>query len=264
MAAMENTGNEHLSGSPDYPDFIARFYDLIYHQVRDPIDKKYYQNKINETRGRILEAGTGTGRLLLESLKNDADIYGIDISPAMLNVLKNKLGKNDQHRISLQSITDFSFDRPFNLIVAPFRVLMHLLTKEDQIKALKNVSRHLEPGGRFIFDVFVPDPNYLIKGMDNVTDFEGEYEPGKKIRRIVSTQPDIVNQIIEVNFRYEWSNNGEVITKEWKTPMRFFFKYELEHLIERSGFCKFKFDGDFEGNPLQKGSKEFIVTCEKT
>lgn len=264
MQEQKQADKEKPYGSYEYPDFLAKFYDLIYHQVRDSIDNEYYQNKIKMTRGRILEAGSGTGRLFLQALRNGADIYGIDISPTMLDILKSKLNKNELHRISLQSITDFRFDQPFDLIIAPFRVFMHLLTKEDQLNALKNVIRHLNRGGRFIFDVFVPDLNYLIKGMDKITDFEGEYEPGKKIRRIVSTRPDIINQIIEVLFHYEWDNNGEILSKEWTTQLRFFFRYELEHLIERAGFSKYNFDGDFEGNSLRQDSKEFIAIREKS
>lgn len=247
----------------EYPDFIAEFYDLIYHQVRDGVDNEFYFNRIKEAKGRVLEAGSGTGRLFIQSLDSGADIYGIDISPAMLNILRSKLKKEDLHRISLQNITDFYFDRKFNLIVAPFRVFMHLLKKEDQIKALKNVHRHLAIGGKFIFDVFVPDLNSLIKGMDNIKDFEGEYETGKRIKRIVTTRPDLINQTIGITFRYEWDSDGKVISKEWNTTLRFFFRYEMEHLLEKAGFRNYSILGDFEGSPINKDSKEFIMVCEK-
>jgi hypothetical protein len=45
--------------------------------------------------------------------------------------------------------------------------------------------------------------------------------------------------------------------------MRFFFRYELEHLVERSLFRKYKILGDYKGNELTSQSKEFIVICEK-
>jgi ubiquinone/menaquinone biosynthesis C-methylase UbiE len=106
-----------------YPEYFARFYDLIYHQVRDVIDNKFYLEKIKNTRGKILEVGAGTGRLLIEALKNGADIYGIDISPAMLDILKAKLNREQQSRISLQNIVDFKSDFRYDLIIAPFRVL---------------------------------------------------------------------------------------------------------------------------------------------
>ena len=246
-----------------YPEYFARFYDLIYHKVRDGVDNSFYLEKIKNTGGKILEVGTGTGRLMIEALENGADIYGIDISPAMLDILKAKLTMDQASRVSLQNIIDFKSDITYDLIIAPFRVFMHLINKEDQLKALNNVFKYLTPGGKFIFDVFVPDLKPLINGLENVVDFEGEYEPGKRVKRIVSTKPDLINQIINITFRLEWNDNKSDYMQEWKTPLRFFFRYELEHLIERSQFKKYKISGDFMGNELNSDSKEFIIICQK-
>lgn len=246
-----------------YPEFFARFYDLIYHQVRDGVDNQFYRERIRETEGKILEVGVGTGRLFSEALNDGADIYGIDISPSMLNVLQSKLNDDQLRRISLQNIIDFRSENKFDLIIAPFRVFMHLLEKDDQLKALNNVHSHLNPGGRFIFDTFVPDLKMLITGLNNFTDFEGEYEPGFRVRRIVSTRPDIINQVINITFVLEWNEKGSASRQVWNTPLRFFFRYELEHLIERSEFATYSISGDFHGNELDQGSKEFIVFCRK-
>jgi len=181
----------------------------------------------------------------------------------MIDVLLTKLDKDQQYRISLQNIIDFSYDFRFDLIIAPFRVLMHLFEKEEQIRAINNVYAHLATGGRFIFDAFVPDLNQLIKGVDNWTDYEGEYEEGKKVRRVVSTTPSLIDQTIDVFFHLEWDEDEEVKQDDWRVPLRFFFRYELEHLIERSNFEKYKILGDYYGNVLGKESKEFVVVCQK-
>jgi len=245
----------------EYPGFFARFYDLIYHQLRDGVDNSFFLNEVKKNKGKVLEIGVGTGRFFVGALRLDADVYGIDVSKSMIEVLKSKLDKDNYQRISQQGIVDFKFDFKFDLIIAPFRVMMHILKKEDQLKALNNVFKHLNPGGRFIFDTFVPDLNQLVKGLDNVTDFEGEYEKGMKLKRIVSTRPNLINQIIDVDFRLEW-NEGDVNKSEkWSLPLRFFFRYELEHLIERSDFSDYRILGDYSGGPLNSSSKEFIVEC---
>jgi len=246
-----------------YPDYFARFYDLIYHEVRDSVDNRFYLERIRETKGKVLEIGVGTGRLFTLGLENNADIYGIDISPSMLDILRAKLLPEQNFRISLQDIINFKLDSSFDLIIAPFRVFMHLTEKEDQLRSLNNVCHHLNPGGRFIFDVFVPDLKPLITGLNNVVDFDGEYEPGKRVKRIVSTKPDVINQIINISFRLEWNDHKSDYKREWKTSLRFFFRYELEHLVERSLFRKYTICGDFDGNELYPGSKEFIITCNK-
>ncbi|GEM_PF-3908374 len=74
-----------------YPEFIARFYDLIYQHVRNGTDNEFFLSKACHSRGKVLEIGVGTGRLFLNALNRGVDIYGIDISPAMINVLHGKM-----------------------------------------------------------------------------------------------------------------------------------------------------------------------------
>jgi SAM-dependent methyltransferase len=247
----------------EYPQNYARFYDLIYHQLRDGVDSEFFQNHIRPVRGKILEAGAGTGRFFVDALKQGADIYGIDISQSMIDILNTKLDKNQQKRISLQNITNFKFDFKFDLIIAPFRVFMHLIDKEDQLRALNNVCMHLNENGRFIFDVFIPDLQQLLSNADNVIDFEAEYEPGKKLKRIISTWPDLLNQTIKIQFHLEWDEANELKSEDWVTYLRYFFRFELEHLVERSDFRSYKILGDYNGNELAQHSKDFIIICQK-
>jgi SAM-dependent methyltransferase len=231
--------------------------------MRDAVDNEYFQNEIQRSGGKILEIGVGTGRLFINALNKGADIHGLDISESMLEILYRKLQRDQHYRISQQNIINFSFDFKFDLIIAPFRVIMHLLNKEEQIKAIDNVYNHLNSNGRFIFDAFVPDLNQLIKGINNQMDFEGEYDSGQKIRRFVSTFPDLINQTIQVNFHLEWEEKNELKHDDWILPLRFFFRYELEHILERTKFEKYKIYGDYKGSELNKESKDFIIICKK-
>ena len=249
--------------SNEYPESFARFYDVIYHHQRDHVDLDYFLNQIRRQKGRILEAGAGTGRLFTAALNQGADIYGLDISQSMIRVLKEKLKPEQRNRVSLQNLIDFRYNFKFDLVVAPFRVIMHLLDKNDQLIAINNVYRHLERNGRFIFDVFIPDLNQLLHGIDHVTDFHGEYEPGKKLKRIVTTRPDLIHQTIHITFRLEWDEDGLERSEEWDLPLRYFFRYELEHLVERSDFKNYKIFGDYQGKELDANSSDFIVVCEK-
>jgi SAM-dependent methyltransferase len=247
----------------EYPDSMARFYDLIYHKHRDGVDNAFFQQEIRSAKGRVLEIGVGTGRLFTDALQQGADIYGLDISHSMINVLLGKLDHEQHFRISRQNIIDFSYDFRFDLIIAPFRVMMHLFEKEEQIRAIDNVYEHLAARGRFIFDAFVPDLKQLIEGVDNWTDFEGEYEKGKKITRTVSTKPSLIDQTIDVHFHLEWEEEVGLCQDDWRVPLRFFFRFELEHLVERTKFNNYKILGDYLGNELEQNSREFLVICQK-
>lgn len=246
-----------------YPDFFARFYDVIYHQIRDGVDTDFFLKKIKQSKGKVLEIGVGTGRLFIQALHHGADIYGLDISESMINILKKKLSNDQFERISIQNIIDFRYDHKFDLIIAPFRVFMYLKEKNDQIKALNNIHKHLQSDGRFIFDTFIPDLKQLLNGIKNHTDFEGEYAPGKIVKRTVSTKPDLLNQIIYITFQFDWQENKQIKHEVWNTSLRYFFRFELEHIVERSNFNDYRIAGDYLENELNENSKDFIVICEK-
>ncbi len=247
----------------EYPEFVAKFYDLIYDRMRSGIDAEYYLRKIKETRGPVLEIGVGTGRFFIEAINQGADMYGIDISKKMLDILLQKLNPLYRNRISHQGAVDFKFKKKFDLILAPFRIFSHLLTIEEQLAALNNAYDHLTAEGRFIFDLYVPDPEMIAKGINKLVDFEGEYEKGKKMKRIIDMKADIVNQISYINMKFVWVEDGREVIREWPLKFRFYFRYELEHLIERSKLTLDTIYGDFNENKLQTGSREFVVICKK-
>jgi SAM-dependent methyltransferase len=252
-----------MSQDAIYPVFFARFYDIIYHGIRSSTDHNFYSDIVQKTKGPILEVGCGTGRLLLPALEIGCDIYGIDISPEMVSCLHGKLTHENKYRVTAEDIKLFSHTRKYDLMIAPFRVFMHLLTVEDQLSALNNIAAHLSEKGVFIFDTYVPNLNYIINGIHNVTDFEGEHKPGMKLQRISSSHSDLISQINNVQMKFIWDDTDGSHEEIWNTQLRFFFRYELEHLIARSDLKLTKILGNFDGTPLNSDSKEMIMFCDR-
>jgi SAM-dependent methyltransferase len=244
-----------------YPDFVARFYDVVYRQVRDAADKSYYVNKLVSCNGPCLEVGVGTGRIFIEALNKGAGVTGTDNSAEMLAVLRDKLEPRHHHRIIQSDLVNMDLGKRFHLIIAPFRVLSHVVDIDDQIRALNAVSDHLVPGGRFIFDLYVPNLKLLLEGLAPTIDFDGEYAPGRRLKRTTSATSDLLSQITSVTMRFDWEDEKGYHSRDWSFPMRFFFRYELEHLIARSRLKLEAIYGDFAESPLGPNSKEFIVHC---
>jgi SAM-dependent methyltransferase len=244
-----------------YPDFVARFYDVVYRQVRDAADKSYYVNKLVSCGGPCLEVGVGTGRIFLEALGKGADVHGADNSAEMMAVLQGKLEPGHHYRVRQCDLVNMDLGKCFNLIIAPFRVMSHIVDIDDQIRALNAVYNHLVPGGLFIFDLYVPNLKLLLEGLPPTVDFDGEYAPGKHLRRTTSATSDLLSQITSVIMKFDWQDEGVKYSRDWTFPMRFFFRYELEHLIARSQLKLKAIYGDFAESPLAAGSKEFLIHC---
>lgn len=249
--------------SHDYPEFVARFYDTVYAQLRDGVDNEYYLARIAESPGPVLEIGVGTGRLFCEALRRGADIEGLDLSPAMLARASAKLPEGERRRLHLADAVSAQLERRFALVLAPFRVLSHVEETQDQLRLLENVHAHLQPGGRFVFDLFVPSPRLIAVGMAEHADFDAEYAPGRRLRRLVSARSDVVSQRTFGHMRFLWDEDGEERRGDWDFVMRFYFRYELEHLVARSRLTLESIHGDFEGGALTADSQEFVVTCRR-
>jgi SAM-dependent methyltransferase len=252
-----------MSGIYKYNKPISRFYDAVYDKILSKDGLIFYLNEINKTNGAILEIGAGTGRIFVPSLNSGADIYGIEPSENMLEILKGKIPESEFHRIFIQDVRDLSLNKKFSLIYAPFRIFSHLLTVKDQLKALNNIYYHLEPGGRFIFDVFVPDLNRITADTDNIPEFDGEYEPGKKLKRFASIKYNHIEQLMDLKFKFIFDEDGKENTEECSFPFRYYFRYEIEHLIERTELSLNKIFGSFSKEELTNESKDFIVVCSR-
>jgi SAM-dependent methyltransferase len=247
----------------DYPDFLVRFYDVIYKQIRSHVDETYFLNRIAETNGKVLEIGVGTGRLFSQALKKGADIYGLDVNSKMIAKAKEKIAQEHHRRLFVQNAVTMQLPYKFRLILAPFRVFSHLIDVEDQVQCLNRIHEHLEPGGRFIFDLFVPHLGIVMNGLEDQVDFDGEYEPGKTLIRIVSSKSDMATQTSTVRMKFKWSENGQMHEAEWSFAMRFFFRYELEHLVRLSRLRLQAVYGDYEEHSIQKDSKDYVLVCRR-
>lgn len=250
--------------SEPYPDFVARFYDAVYAQLRDDVDNDYYLRKIMAAVGPVLEIGVGTGRLFAEGLRRGADIHGVDLSSHMVERCRERLAPGDRQRVWVDDAVHLRTDRRFGLVVAPFRVLSHIPEPEDQLRLMNSVHGLLDPGGIFIFDVYVPNLKLLLEGLPETCDFDGEHSPGRRLRRLVSAVPaDLARQTSRVRMQFEWDDDGGKQRDEWTFDMRYFFRFELEHLMERSRLQLEALHGDFEEGPLTPESADYVIVARR-
>jgi hypothetical protein len=108
----------------------------------------------------------------------------------------------------------------------------------------------------------VPNLKLLLEGLPELCDFDGEWAPGRRLRRYVSSAPaDLARQTNHVRMRFVWDEEDGERHREWELDMRFFFRFEIEHLVARSRLELETIDGDFAGGALTAGSREYVVVC---
>ncbi|OQY30913.1 MAG: hypothetical protein B6243_09390 [Anaerolineaceae bacterium 4572_5.2] len=225
--------------------FVAELYDHVV-PYRERQDVAFYVEAAKEANGPVLEIGCGTGRILIPTAQAGIDVVGLDLSPHMLKVCRERLEQEPvevQSRVKLvkDDMRTFDLGQTFNLVTTPFRPFQHLLTVEDQITCLKNIHRHLVVGGCLILDIFNPSLEFLVR--ENYGEEIGDEPPfttpdGRRvIRRHKIVAHDRFAQINQVELIYYVSYpDGREERLVHAFDMRYLFRYEAEHLLARCGF----------------------------
>jgi SAM-dependent methyltransferase len=236
-------------------------------------DVAFYVECATQAQGKTLELGCGSGRILIPTAAAGCEVVGLDASMNMLGRCRMKLERQPpavqkRARLVQASMTDFNLGEQFALITAPFRSFQHLLRAEEQLLCLRTVHRHLAPSGRFVFDVFHTNPIYLHDPAfrEEKEEFEEVRLPdGGRFRRAWRIAAwHRAEQVNEVEFIYYVTHADgakERIVEPF--PLRYFFRYELEHLLARAGFRMAALYGDFDRSPLRDDSPEMIFVAEK-
>lgn len=241
----------------------ARYYDGAYGAVPTlGPDAAFYQSLAGECGGPVLELGCGTGRVLLPIAARGIACTGVDASPAMLEEFRRKPGAG---AVTLTCARMESFDLPgrrFPLIYSAFRAFQHLDTVEQQLACLARVRAHLAPGGKFAFDVFNPKLAKMAQEADpEEVDLTFRVD-GREVKRFATVTRDRVRQVIDVTMRYvEERAAGAPLETTVAFTMRWYWRYELEHLLHRAGFTDVTIYGDFDRSPVGPGSPAFVVVA---
>lgn len=138
-----------------YGERIADVYDDWYGDRKDTGPAVAFLADLAGGR-RVLELGVGTGRIAIPLAGRGVDVTGVDSSPAMLHRLRQRPG-GERVRPVVGDFADVAVEGRFGVVYAAFCTFFALLNQEEQIRCLRNVADHLEPGGRFALDAFVPD-----------------------------------------------------------------------------------------------------------
>jgi ubiquinone/menaquinone biosynthesis C-methylase UbiE len=218
----------------------ARAYDLLYQ------DKDYEKecDFIEETFRKydykpesILDLGCGTGNHAIILAKRGYKITGVDRAASMLEIAKRKAQDADLNIKFVEGdITKIAFERKFDAVISMFAVMSYQVTNVAVAAVCKMAKEALVPGGMFIFDcwhgsaVIADKPTNKIKEVDAGN--------GEKVIRFTEPEMDFIHNLVNVRFRLQQDNGGEVRETLETHSMRFFFPQDIKQYMETAGFGK--------------------------
>lgn len=165
---------------------------------------------------------------------------------------------------------DFNLKKHFNLVIIPFHAFQHVLRVEDQLSCLRCVHRHLAPNGFLILDVFNPNLSYLVEDKflrEWGEEAEFRMPDGRRVQRQFRTiERNLQLQLLQLEMiHYVTQPDGRRERYADRIAMRYFFRYELEHLISRAGFYVEAIYGDYQNHLFgDDASAEIVIAARKS
>jgi SAM-dependent methyltransferase len=233
------------AGDPDAYGFVADLYDHVV-PYRDRQDVAFFVDAAARAGSPVLEIGCGTGRVLVPIARAGIEIVGLDASSGMLDVCRRRLADEpadvrERVRLVQADMRSFDLGQTFTLAMLPFRPFQHLLSVRDQLACLSRVRAHLVDGGVIVLDLFNPSLDALVKqplGEEFGEEPEFRTPDGRRVvRRHKTITQDRFRQVNEHELVYYVTHpDGREERLVHGFSLRYFFRFEAEHLLARAGF----------------------------
>jgi SAM-dependent methyltransferase len=258
----DTSGVGDTSGAEIY-ERIAELYDWEHDRYGEDLD--FYRALAKRTGGPILELGCGTGRVLADLAAEGHHCIGVDASSTMLARARERLsGRSLDADLIEAPMQAFSSPRPARLAIIALDSFGHLLTQDDQLRALTTVRSALTDGGLLVIDL--SNGNNHGEPRDELSHHitAGGTDGETLITKWVSRATDPSEQIDDLIYWYDVAGAGGVVRRTTvQFELRYFTRFELTLLLERAGFTVETLYGSYDLESFGPHSERLIAVARK-
>ena len=251
--------------------FYAQTYDASVSDWSGEIDFYRELAAVTHADGRsVLEIACGTGRVAIRLAQDGVPVVGLDLSPAMLDIARQKSADIPNVRWVEGDMRAFSLHEVFGLIIIPGHSFQNLVTVEDQVAALQSVKRHLASDGLLVVHLdhqnagnqaWLGHVSAEKKGVFEEVGVMTNPETGSPVRASHAWSYEPSTQICYSETVWEELDSDGEIVDRWESgsiPIHCVFRFEMEHLLARTGFEAKALYGDFYRQELKDDSTEMV------
>jgi SAM-dependent methyltransferase len=201
--------------------------------------------------GAALELGIGTGRLALPLSRRGIRVQGIELSPAMVAQLKAKPGA-ENIAVTIGDFATTRVDGTFKVAYLVRNTIANLTTQDEQVECFRNVAEHLEPGGCFVIEVYIPELQRL--------------PPGETIHAFTVTPTHLGFEEYDVATQIAYSHHYWVVDGQlefFSAPFRYVWPSELDLMARLAGMTLRERWSSWQREPFTRDSRSHVSVWGK-
>ncbi len=250
----------------EYKGLMAEAWDVLRGDTSNWEDRFFYRDVIQKYGQPVLDVGCGTGRLLLDYLQAGIDIDGVDNSPEMLAICRQKAHRAGlRPNLSEQYVEALDLPRRYQTILVPSSSLQLIIEPEQVDRALQRLADHLLPGGVLVASIMAlwqagwPLESERERSAVRESD-------GVKFRRLARTRYDPQTEYEHTEDLYQKIAGEQVIAEELhrRSPAtRSFRPAQITALFEAAGLGSVQLFSGFTFEPMKPDDNLFVIIGQK-
>ncbi len=224
-----------------------------------------------------LDAGCGSGRLLVPLLRAGFDVDGVDVSPDMIAACRRTAeAEGLAPQLAVQALHELDMPRCYRTIFVCGSFGVGSDRRRDA-EALRRFHDHLEPGGTLLVDTEAPyaDPRltryWAASARDDLpepparTDRRRRASDGTEYSlasRIVDVDPFEQRVVLEMHAE-RWRDGAVQASEDRRLDIAYYFPLELAAMIERAGFRDVEIHGEHQRRPATADDSFVVVVARR-
>jgi SAM-dependent methyltransferase len=250
----------------DMYETLARYYDQIHASLT--ADIPFVTAQLAKYGGPLLELGCGTGRLLFPLAQAGLAVTGIDNSPQMLAIARQRLHKQPpdvQQMITLLdkdllNLVENEISTRFASALLSYNTILHF--REAEIgRMLRGVAGLALPGCRLLIDTanpFALTESIYPDGPVLETSFIDQ-QTAERVRQWSESSLDTAGQTLTVLWRFQRGGDEALETQLVQIDYHYLYPHQLILLLQQSGFTLEKMWGSYQEDPFAEDSERLLL-----
>ena len=250
----------------EYKGLMAQAWDVLRGDTSKWADRFFYLDLIQTHGQPVLDVGCGTGRLLLDYIKLGIDMDGVDNSPEMLDICRQKAAKQGLTvNLYEQYLEELHLPRKYQVILIPSSSIQLIIQPEQVQQSLKNLYQLLLPSGILVASIMTlwnPGDDLFSQWEKTAQDPEN----GNQYRRVAKSWFDPQTECERTEDLYQLIIDGVVVKEELhqRSPAtRSYTQLQAKQLFESAGFQETTFYHEFSFEPVKETDTLFTVVARK-